>query len=57
MQFKGGNQQLFQVITIDDDNLDFKAYTAGGVLFDQFAIKKNKKGKMKFTELNKSVSK
>jgi hypothetical protein len=57
MQFKGGNLQLFQVITIDGDKLDFKAYTAGGVLFDQFAIKKNKSGKVKFTELNKSVIK
>lgn len=57
IQFKGGNLQLFQVITIEDNKLDFKAYTAGGDLFDQFAIKKNKQGKGRFTELNKSVSK
>lgn len=57
MQVKGGNLQLFQEITIYSNKLNFKAYTAEGVLFDQFEIRKDKKGKRKFTELNKNIIK
>lgn len=57
MQFKGGNLQLFQEIEIDGNKLNFKAYTAEGVLFDQFSIEKNKHGKNRFFELNKNAIK
>ncbi len=57
MQFKGGNLQLFQEITIDGNKLNFKAFTAEGVLFDQFSFEKNKHGKNKFIELNKNAIK
>ncbi len=57
MQFKGSNRQLFQVITIDNNELHFKAYTANGELFDEFMLKKNRNGKSKFVELNKNAGK
>jgi hypothetical protein len=57
MQFKGGNLQLFQEITIEGNKLNFKAYTAVGELFDQFYLEKNKNGKNKFVELNKNARK
>jgi len=57
MQFKGSNRQLFQVITIDNNELHFKAYTANGELFDEFLLKKNRNGKSKFVELNKNAGK
>lgn len=55
MQFKGNQQQLFQLITIEGDKLNFSAYTVDGELFDEFAIKKNKVGKSRFVELNKNA--
>jgi len=57
MQFKGGNLQLFQKITIEGNKLNFNAYTADGELFDQFSLVKNKNGKNKFVELNKNARK
>jgi hypothetical protein len=57
MQFKGGNLQLFQKITIDNNELHFKAFTADGELFDQFSLKKGRNGKNKFVELNKNAEK
>lgn len=57
MQFKGGNLQLFQEITIEGNELHFKAITAEGELFDQFSLKKSKNGKSKFIELNKNAVK
>jgi acid phosphatase type 7 len=44
MQRKGSNLQLFQEITIDGRELHYKAYTAEGILYDHFLLKK-KKGK------------
>lgn len=55
MQVKGSYLQLFQQITIDGKQLNFKAYTAGGELFDQFSLKKNNNGKTKFIEMNKNA--
>ncbi|HPE76233.1 MAG TPA: metallophosphoesterase family protein [Draconibacterium sp.] len=57
MQFKGGNIQLFHEITIEENKLNFKAFTADGELFDQFSLKKNENGKKKFTEMNKNAVK
>jgi len=57
MQFKGGNLQLFQEISIEGNKLNFNAYTAEGELFDQFSLVKNKNGKNKFVELNKNARK
>ncbi|HRX12243.1 MAG TPA: metallophosphoesterase, partial [Draconibacterium sp.] len=57
MQFKGGNIQLFHEITIEENKLNFKAFTADGELFDQFSLKKSENGKKKFTEMNKNAVK
>lgn len=57
MKVKGGNMQLFQEITIKSNYLNFKAYTAEGVIFDQFSIKKDKNGKSRFKEMNKNATK
>lgn len=48
MRRKAGNTQLFQVLSIDGDELNFKAYTATGQLYDEFdLIKQNgKKNKL-----------
>lgn len=43
--------QLYQVITIDDDKLEYKAYTSAGELFDSFVLIK-REGK-----INKLISK
>lgn len=42
MTRKAGNTQLFQVISIDDKRLNFKAYTATGKLYDEFDLVKQK---------------
>lgn len=55
MQVKGSNMQLFQQITIDGNQLNYKAITAEGKLFDQFSLKKNNKGNTKFIEMNKNA--
>ncbi len=57
MQFKGGNVQLFQTITIDDNKLEFKALTADGELFDHFSLEKAGNGKKRFIEQNRNAVK
>ena len=57
MQFKGGHSQLFQEITIEENKLNYKTYTAEGELFDQFSLIKNSNGKKQFVELNKNAIK
>ncbi len=57
MQFKGGNFQLFHEITIDGNDLNFKAFTADGELFDQFSLTKKGNGKKKFIEMNRNAVK
>ena len=37
---QGQNKQLYQIITINGDQLRFSAYTASGRLFDRFLLKK-----------------
>jgi len=46
---KGANTQFFQTITIDDDTLSYAAYTATGALYDDFAMKKDRRGQKKIT--------
>jgi len=36
----GENKQLYQIIDIDGDNLRFRAFTATGVLYDEFQLQK-----------------
>ena len=38
------NTQLIQVITVDDDTLEYKSYTATGELYDAFDLVKNEDG-------------
>ncbi len=38
MSRKGGNIQLFQLISIDNNKLNYKAYTASGTLYDEFDL-------------------
>jgi hypothetical protein len=47
----GENTQLFQVITIEEDQLIFESYTAIGELYDSFELIKSANGPNKFIEL------
>ncbi len=48
------NTQLFQIISIDHENLTYTAYKASGEVFDSFKLKKIAKDKAAvFTDLNK----
>lgn len=48
------NTQLFQIISIDHENLTYTAYKASGEVFDSFKLKKVSKDKAAiFTDLNK----
>lgn len=44
------NTQLFQVISIDGDKLQYQAFTATGQLYDAFDLIKQKNGNNKFIE-------
>ena len=44
------NTQLFQVIHINGDKLEYQAYTATGILYDAFTLIKQKNDKNKFIE-------
>jgi predicted MPP superfamily phosphohydrolase len=50
MTRKAGNTQLFQLISIEGDVLNYKAVTAKGELYDAFALKKAKNGANKIEE-------
>lgn len=47
----GDNTQLFQVITIEGNQLIFESYTAIGELYDAFELTKSAIGPNKFIEL------
>jgi hypothetical protein len=48
------NTQLFQIISVDHDQLTYTAYKASGEVFDSFKLKKVSKDKAAvFTDLNK----
>ncbi|ESQ85121.1 hypothetical protein AEAC466_05265 [Asticcacaulis sp. AC466] len=48
---KASQTQLFQVLTVEGDRLEYKAYTANGVLYDAFALQKDAAGKKTRIEL------
>uniref|UniRef100_UPI003216C480 metallophosphoesterase family protein n=1 Tax=uncultured Draconibacterium sp. TaxID=1573823 RepID=UPI003216C480 len=50
MTRKGGNTQLFQVISISNNTLNFKAYMATGELYDEFDLLKRKGQKNKLID-------
>lgn len=50
MEHSGAFKQLYQVISIENNELLYKSYTADGGFFDRFSIKKKKNGKIKFTK-------
>jgi hypothetical protein len=41
MERSGSFKQLFQAITIDNNELIYKSFTADGELFDEFKLSKN----------------
>jgi len=45
------NTQLYQIITINDNILDYKAYTVTEELYDAFQIIENSKGYKVFFDL------
>ena len=44
------NTQLYQVISVDGDTLDFRAYKATGELFDHFSLEKRENAPNKLVE-------
>ena len=50
MEQSAGNLELFQTITINENTLVYKSYTASGLLFDELMLKRNGNGVKKFFE-------
>lgn len=44
MERRAGNTQLFQLISIEDDELQYEAFTAKGELYDAFTLRKREGG-------------
>lgn len=55
MDRAGSNTQLYQVITVDQQKLSFKAYTVNGDLYDSFDLEKDKQGQNTLVELSNSL--
>ncbi|QRR03704.1 purple acid phosphatase family protein [Dyadobacter sandarakinus] len=55
MDRAASNTQLYQVITIDEGKLAFKAYTVTGELYDAFELNKDANGSNTLTELSDSL--
>jgi predicted phosphodiesterase len=55
MDRAASNTQLYQVITIDETMLGFKAYTVNGDLYDAFDLQKDKKGENTLIERANSL--
>jgi len=55
MDRAASNTQLYQVITIDQKKLAFKAYTVNGDLYDSFDLVKDKNGQNTLIELSNSL--
>jgi len=55
MDRAASNTQLYQVITITEEKLSFKAYTVNGDLYDSFDLKKDSKGENTLVELSNSL--
>ncbi len=51
MQRRGAQTQLFQLLTLENNELVYKAFTATGELFDSFKLIKQKDGLNRLTEL------
>ena len=49
MARRAQNTQLFQLITLENNELRYRAFTAAGELYDAFELKKGKKGINKLT--------
>lgn len=45
------NTQLYQIIEVDGNRLNYKAYTATGKLYDEFELRKRGNGKNRFLDL------
>lgn len=52
MQKKAENQQFYQIISIEDTRLIYKAFTSDDRLFDGFTLDKRNNRKNKFTEIS-----
>jgi len=50
LERKAENTQFFQVITIDGDTLTYEARTATGQLYDDFVMKKGRRGQKRITQ-------
>ena len=50
MERKGENVQLFQVISIRQNTLDYKSFTADGSLFDEFSLVRKGNGRKRFQQ-------
>lgn len=48
---KASRTQLFQLLSVEGDRLTYKAYTANGVLYDAFALQKDKAGRKTRVEM------
>lgn len=51
MEKSGAFKQLYQVITIEGDELVYQSFTTDGNVFDKFLLTKRKNGRNKFTEI------
>ena len=49
------NTQLFQVVSIEDNKLEFESYTAIGELYDKFDLVKNEDGINQFIEYKQNL--
>lgn len=51
LQRKGENTQLFQVVTVDSNKIEFRSYMASGMLYDAFdLVKKENKQRARLVE-------
>lgn len=53
MQKRAGNLQTYQVISVKDDTLAYKAYTLSGDVFDAFDLIKTRQGKNQLIDRNR----
>ncbi len=51
MERKGGNLQLYQIISLKKNELLYQAYTADGKLFDSFSVRQKENGQKEFHEM------
>jgi 3',5'-cyclic AMP phosphodiesterase CpdA len=55
MDRAASNVQLYQLISVDNNKLTYKAYEATGKLYDAFDLTKDKKGKNKLKNYDESL--